>query len=180
MQKRCLFQLSVAVALIAGLLATPALADTSRADLSLGMKTLPLLANKITGETTLAILFDPANPDSKTEAEHISAILEEGFEAPGDVRLISQLVPVDRLDKLSGSKIAVLTGGLDAYYGVIGPAAAKDNVLTMSTDLGCVRAHQCVLGLVSRPHVEIYYSSGAADAAHIVFGPIFLRLVTPV
>lgn len=47
----------------------------------------------------------------------------------------------------------------------------------MSTDLGCVKANKCILGLVSKPSVDIYYSKSAADAAKITFSPAFTMLV---
>ena len=156
---------------------TSSFAATDQADLAVGMKTLPLLANKITGTATLAIIFDPNNAASKEEAAGIKAILDSGFEAPGDLKITGVLVPVSDLDKMMGSKIAILTSGLSAHYGAITKVATNNGVLTMSTDLGCVKANQCVLGIVSKPHVEIYYSKTAADAAKISFGQVFAMLV---
>lgn len=156
--------------------AAPVFATTDQTDLSVGMKTLPLLTTKITGTASLAILFDPANAASKEEANGIKAILDGGFEAPGDLKLTGVLVPVSDLGKIAGSKIAILTDGLHAYYGAISAVAATNSVLTMSTDLGCVQANQCILGIVSRPHVEIYYSKTAAAAAKISFGQVFTML----
>ena len=162
---------------IFALLACPVSAVTDQADLSVGMKTLPLLTSKIEGSATVAIIFDPDNPTSKEEASGIKAILDGGFEAPGDLKLSGVLVPTDELRRMAGSRIAVITGGMIAHYDAIGAAAATDGVLTMSTDLGCVRANKCVLGIVSKPHVEIYYSKIAADAAKISFDQIFTLLI---
>jgi len=158
------------------MIAASAFAATDQADLAVGMKTLPLLTNKITGTASLAIIYDPANPASKEEANGIKAVLDSGFEAP-DLKLTGVLVPVGDLGKMAGSRIAILTGGLSAHYDAINNAAISNSVLTMSTDLDCVRANKCVLGLVSKPHVEIYYSKAAADAAKISFGQVFAMLV---
>ncbi len=141
------------------------------------MKTLPLLTNKITGTTTLAILFDPANAASKQEASGIKAILDGNFVGPDELKLNGMLVPVNDLSKITGSKLAILTDGLSAHYDAISAAAISNGTLTMSTDLGCVQANKCVLGIVSKPHVEIYYSKAAAEAARITFGQVFTMLV---
>jgi len=157
--------------------AAPVLATTDQVDLSVGMKTLPLLTNKIQGSATVAIVFDPSEPASKEEALGIKGILEGEFTAPGDLKLSGLLVPVNELGKMAGSKIAVLTSGLNAHYDAIGSAAATGDVLTMSTDLGCVEANKCVLGIVSKPHVQIYFSQSAADSLHLGFSSAFLMLV---
>jgi hypothetical protein len=165
------------IMLAASAFAGPASAITDKADLSVGMKTLPLLTNKIIGTARLAIIFDPANTASKEEADGIKAILDEGFEAPGDLKLTGVLLPVDDLEKMAGSKIAILTDGLSRHYNAISNVAAKNEVLTMSTDLGCVQTNKCVLGIVSKPHVKIYYSKTAADTANVRFGQVFTMLV---
>lgn len=166
--------------LTSSLFAIPVFAATDRGDISAGMKTLPLLTNKMAGTVKLAIVFDPANPASKQEAYGIKAILDSGFEAPGDLQLIGILVPVNGLGGMAGSRIAVLTNGLNAHYDSISTAAAAYNILTMSTDLGCVQNNKCVLGIVSQPHVEIYYSQAAADAARISFGKVFSILANKI
>ena len=157
--------------------ASPVLALTDQADLAVGMKTLPLLTTKLSGAVSVAIVYDPANAGSKDEAMEIKGILDSGFTALGDIKLSGIMVPVGELTKVSGSKIAILTSGLQYWYKTIGSAAATGGILTMSTDLGCVQANQCVLGIVSKPHVEIYYSKMAADNAKISFGQVFSMLV---
>jgi hypothetical protein len=169
--------LRVMIAGSAIILSMPVFAVTDKADLLVGVKTLPLLNSKIMGTATLAILFDPANPSSQQEALSIKTILEGKFETPGDLKLLGILVPTNDLNKMAGSRIAILTNGLSAHYTAISNAAASSGILTMSTDLGCVRANKCVLGIVSKPHVEIYYSRAAASSAKVSFGQVFTMLV---
>ncbi len=152
-------------------------AATDEADISVGMKTLPLLSDAITGTTFLAIIYDPSNAASVKEADGIKSIIDRKLETPDDLKLVGTLVPVGELQKLSASKIAFLTGELGSYYNAIGTVSARNHVLTMSTDLGCVQANQCVLGITSKPHVQIYFSQGAANAAQITFGQVFMMLV---
>lgn len=101
MVKRTAFALGVA----ASLLSAQTMAATDQADLAVGMKTLPLLTNKITGSATVAVVFDPANAASKSEADAIKAIIEGGLQVSGDVKLSASLVSVGDLGKLSGAKM---------------------------------------------------------------------------
>src|SRR5208337_1593410 len=71
---RRMASLAAAVNLVAclSLAAAPARA-TDQKDLAIGLKTLPLMENKITGAAVAAIVFDPANAASKADADAIKA-----------------------------------------------------------------------------------------------------------
>lgn len=148
---------------------------TDELDLSVGLKTLPLLINKISGATKLAIIFDPKIPDSKAEADQIKAVIDGGLEAPGGVQLSALLVSTENLSKLNNIKIGIVTKG--ACTDAVSAAASANSVLTMTSDLDCVRANRCILGVVSRPSVEIYFSKSAADAAKVEFSLSFIMVV---
>jgi hypothetical protein len=149
-------------------------------DLSVGLKTLPLLDNKITGATVMAIVYDPANAESKAEANTVKSIIDAGLTGPGGIKISSLMVTTAELAKLSEAKLAYVTYGLKGSYDAIGAAASSNGVLTMSTDLECVKANKCILGVVSKPSVEIYYSKTAADAAKMGFAQAFAMLVKQV
>jgi hypothetical protein len=150
---------------------------TDQLDVSVGLKTLPLLTPKITGPATVAIVFDPSNAESKADADAIKAVIDGGLEAPGGVKLVALMVAVGEIGKVSGAKIAILTrgAGKSAFDG-LATAATAAGVLSMSTDLDCVKASKCVLGIQSKPSVDIYFSKAAADAAKLVFSPAFAML----
>jgi len=145
-------------------------------DLKVGLKTLPLLSKKITGATKVAVIFDPSNAASKGEADTIKSIIDGGLKASGGVTLSSVLVPVSSLGKLKGTKIAFITNGIKSSHGAIAAAAAKDSVLTISTDLSCVKSKKCILGVVSKPSIEIYYSKSTATSSNLSFSPAFTML----
>jgi hypothetical protein len=150
-----------------------------KADLMVGMKTLPLLNNKITGNIKIAILFDPGLANSRHEAEAIKSIIDSGLDLPGDLNADGIIIPTNQMEKMAGSKIAIITSNLNAYYNAISNAAILNRVLTISTDLDCVRENKCILGIVSKPRVEIYYSKVAAENAKITFEQAFTMLVKP-
>ncbi len=151
---------------------------TDALDLSVELKTLPLLTNKITGQAVVAIIYNPALSESKTEAESLKATIDAGVEAPGGVKLTAILVSTDNLSKLSEAKIGIVTAG--GCTDAVSAAAATYGVLTMSSDLECVKANRCIIGVVSRPSVEIYLSKSAADAAKIGFSQAFIMIVKQV
>lgn len=149
-------------------------------DLAIGMKTLPLLNNQITGNIKVAILYDPAKASSKQEAENIKSVIDGGLDLPADLNPDGTVIPINQLDKLADIKIAIVTSNLESHYDAISNAASKYGILTMSTDLDCVRMNKCILGIVSKPRVEIYYSKSAAESARISFKQAFAPLLKPV
>jgi hypothetical protein len=151
---------------------------TDQTDLTVGLKTLPLLNNKITGTAVAAVVFDPANAESKADADAIKAVIDGGLEAPGGVKLTSLMVPVSEIAKISGAKIAFVTKA--ACTDATSAAAASGGVLTISTDIDCVKAGKSILGVVSKPSVEIYYSKAAGDAAKVGFSQAFSMLAKQV
>ncbi len=157
-------------------LCSPAQATDQR-DIATGLKTLLLLTDKMAMPATVAVLYDPTLPDSQEDAETIKNDIENGIGVPGELTLKAQLTSVEVFSPASSAKIAFVAQGLAAdSFDRIGRAAAAAGILTMSVDMNCVRANKCVLGIVTRPRVEIDYSPAAAQAAHIVFAPAFIML----
>src|SRR5262249_25135340 len=119
--------------------------------------------------------------DSKADADAIKAAIDGGIEAPGGGKLTATQVGIGETAKLSGAKIAFIARGVPvSAFDAINNAAAANGVLTMTTDLDCVRANKCILGIVSKPSIEIYYSKAASDAAKIGFSQAFAMLVKQV
>ena len=154
---------------------------TDQLDLSVALKTLPLLTNKMTSPAVVAIIYDPASSESKADADRIKFLIDGGLEAPGNIKLATQLTSVSELSGLSRARIAILAQGLPATdYSAIGSAASLAKVLTICTDINCVKANKCVLGVISKPQVEVYYSPVAAEAANISFASAFTMLAKQV
>jgi len=154
---------------------------TDQTDLSIGLKSLPLLTTKIASPATLAIVFDPASPDSKADADGLKSFVDAGLEGPGGVKLVSLMVGIGELAKLSSAKIVVLAKGVNkSAFDAISTAASAAGALSFSADLDCVKSNKCVLGIVSKPSVEIYFSRAAADAAKVGFSPAFAMLAKPI
>ncbi len=162
--------------LVICLLSLPALA-TEQSDIDASLKALPLLINKISGDATMAIVYDPADATSKNDAQAIQSIVQAGVQIPGGGKLSTILVGINELGKLSRAKIAFLTPGITSHYDDINTATSAASILTFSTDIDCVKAAKCIIGVVTKPSVIIYYSKPAAEAAKIEFSQNFSMLV---
>ncbi|HEU5048558.1 MAG TPA: hypothetical protein VFT64_12030 [Rickettsiales bacterium] len=161
----------------ASLLCQPALA-TDQLDISTGLKTWLLVNERPTGVIKVAVLFDESNPLSKADAQTIKDDMDKGIGIPGGVEVTAGLVASNDATQLAGARVAFLTDGMsETAIRTAGKTALKAGVLTISTNLNCVAMEQCIIGIISKPRVEIYYSATAAEAAHISFSPAFIMLV---
>jgi len=159
------------------LLCSPAWA-TDALDISVGLKILPLVNGRSLDSLSIAIVFDPASSESKADGEFIKNGIANAAEILNEPRLAIHLVNINTLDQLSGSKMVFIARSVSsAHFDAISHAAALNGALTLSTDLECVKSHKCVVGIVSQPHVEIYYSPAAAANSHISFSSTFTMLV---
>ncbi len=155
---------------------------TDHLDLSVALKTLPMLTHKITGSAIVAIVYNPNNGESKADAIAIKSIIDDGYVSSGGVKLTAKLASTTDLSRnlsaFSGARIAFLAHGLPVSdYAAVGAAASAAGVLTFCTDINCVKANVCVLGVISRPQVEVYYSPMAAEASNVSFASAFIMLV---
>lgn len=154
---------------------------TEQLDLSVMLKTLPLLTNPPASPVAIAVVFDPANAASRSDAEGVKAVLESGIRAPGDLVLVPQLISVTDLSALSKNRIVIIAQGVpETAFPSIHALTVPASALTISTDLACVKSNKCVLGIVSKPRVQVFYSALAAEESKISFASSFTMLVKQV
>jgi len=154
----------------------PSAADTSAKDIQIAARAVAFMTNAPSGDVMTAIVYDPANAASQSEADAIMAAMAKGVKA-GKAKLLPKLVPIDSLGNISGSKVAFITGGMGSHHAAIFAAASTQAILVISTDMDCVNAGNCVVGVASKPKVEIIISSSARTAADISFKSAFLMMV---
>lgn len=152
---------------------------TSQQDIEVALKTLPLLTDKIKGPATAAIVYDPASPESKTDAAKIKSFFDNGLEAPDGLKISANLVSTTSLSELSKARIVFLAQGLpESDYRIVN--SASDGSLTIGLGRDCAQLGQCVLGVTSEPQVEVYYNAAAAERANVHFAATFIILVKQV
>ena len=153
-------------------------ADTSKKDIQIASKALNFMVPKVTGIAEVAIVFDPKNPASIAEADQIISIIGSGLKV-GKVKLSARKVSSDVLD-FSESKMVILTSGTTAIQGKVKAAADSAGLLTVSTDETCVASANCVMGVKSKPKVQITINLSATSAAGIKFSPAFKMMVNKI
>jgi len=146
------------------------------ADLNLPVATrvISFLQPAPSGMIPAAIVYEPGNAASEAEA---ASIERAGPLVAGKGTLRLKRVAVGALGGLAGVRIAFVTAGLRDQQGQIGAAAARQSILTITSDLACVQAAHCSVAISSSPRVQITVSRAAAKAANIQFGSAFLMLV---
>lgn len=128
----------------------------------------------VSGAAIAAIVYEPGDAASETEARSIERAMGPAM-VIGSLRLKPKRVATNALDGLAGAKLAFVTK--DINYKAIASVAAPRSVLTISSDLACMRAGHCVVGVSSVPKVQIFVSKAASRAARLRFNSSFLMLV---
>ena len=162
----------VLTALIAAVGFSAAHAQTSARDLEVLGRALGFLEGVSGSERLVAIVYDPA---AASEAEALTAALSGGMSA-GRITMNGRLVPLGDTAGLAGAHAALLVGGARADSG-FAQAASSQGVMTVSTDLGCVQAGRCVMGVQSAPAVRILVNRAAAGSASVSFSTAFAMMV---
>ena len=157
-------------AALAGLGLAGAEAQTTERDLEVVGRALSFMEGVSGSDRTVAIVYDAAG---QAEAEALNAAMAGGLSA-GRVTLNGQLVPVGQ--PVSGAHAALFVGGAAGNVGAV-QAATSSGVMTVSTDLSCVQAGNCVMGVQSAPSVRILVNRAAADRASVSFSTAFAMMV---
>lgn len=126
------------------------------------------------GTVLAAIVFEPGSAASEAEADAIEQEIIAGD--IGRNALHVRRVPSSALAGLNGVKIAFVTSGIRGQQ-ELAEVASRYSVLTITSDLACVRASYCVLGVSNTSRAQIVVNRAAAHACRIRFGTAFLMLV---
>ena len=151
-------------------------AETSKKDVQIASRAVSFMTNAPTGAVTAAVVYDPANAASKADADAIVAAIGGGLKA-GKATLTAKLVSTDSLGDLAGAKVVFIAEDTASQHAAIFSASSAQSILVISTDMSCVDAGNCIVGVASKPKVEIVVSKAARAAAGIDFKPAFLMMV---
>ncbi len=170
------------LACCAALLFAPSVSfATDALDISIGLKILLLMKERYSGPIPVAVIYNPAVPSSVSDAESIKKNIDQGTGIPEELKFSAYLVSLNHAEKLAGAKVAFMADNLSSDgISSVCDAAGKQGILTISSNINCVRANQCVVGIISKPRIEIYYSPLAAEASHLTFSSAFIMLVKPI
>lgn len=157
-----------------------ALSDPSNAttlnELQVSVRVFDFMTSPPHGRTALAILYDGQNKASVDDAQAIQGWLNSGVSST-KAELVPSLVDVHQLDDASGFRIALVAGETQAYASLIFDYAVRNHVLTISSDLSCMRSGRCVVGVASSPRVEVIVNRAAAASCQVEFSEAFRMMV---
>lgn len=156
-------------------IAAPAAAETTTRDIEVIGRALGFMEGVSGSDRVVAIVFDAA---SEGEAQALAAAMDGGLSA-GRVTLTGRLVPVADVNSVSGAHAAVLLGGA-ANDASVASAVNSVGAMSVATDMGCVEAGNCVMGVQSAPSVRIVVNRANADSASISFAAAFAMMIEEV
>jgi hypothetical protein len=158
-----------AVALATALMCVAqAQAATTTRDIQVMARAVGFVTGLPRGAIDVAIVDGPG-----TDA--VLAQMAEGVSASG-ITLRARRVSLAQLAG-SGVRVVIVPEGQGASHAAIAQAAQRLGAVTISTDMSCVRAGRCVVGVAAQPRVEIVVSRTAASAANISFGQAFRVMI---
>lgn len=147
-------------------------ADTKK-DLELLSKTLGFITGGPSGDVNVAVVYDPANPESVAHADEVAAILGGGVSS-GKVKLSGSKVAVG---SQGGEPVYFITKGMGGHYAALLAAATSNGGITVSNDEACLGGG-CVVVVKSEPSVDILVSSAAAGQTGTEFASAFSMMIT--
>jgi D-ribose pyranose/furanose isomerase RbsD len=98
--------------------------------------------------TDIGLVYDPALPASKHEAESLAQSLGNGYRPT--------LVDVNALTQNAQIKLIILTNGLSAHFNSIASQTRQQHIFTLSIDTKCAEHNCCVLSIDTSSGIEIF------------------------
>lgn len=145
-------------------------------DVQVAARALSFISNPLSGRVSVGILYAAENTRSVRQAESLQGLLQGGYRV-GAVELTPVLV---ELDDAGRAKVDLFF--LTEHVPTGRVPALKDGsglpALCLTTDLEQVRNGACTIGVRSRPKVEVFVSTAAAEASDITFSTVFRVMIT--
>lgn len=161
----------------AGVAATTSVhAVVTATDLQVAARALSFMEQPPSGTVRVGIVHSPTDPRSMQDAQTLRTLIGPGLRV-GSMDLRAVMVP---LDEIETAKIDLLFltehgGGLDARSAA---AIAGKRLPCVTTHLDAVRNGTCLMGVQSRPKVEILVNRAVAEANGVEFATVFRVMIT--
>lgn len=150
---------------------------TSLKDVQVGIRTVEFLRAPPQGQTDVAIIYDHRRKESEDDARAILVWLLESARI-GRAEIVPVLIDIAELGRERRFRVAMVASGMasETFSRVLDYAVANGTV-TISSDLSCVHAGQCAVGISSSPRVEVTLNRRVATACGVDFLEAFRMLV---
>lgn len=163
---------------ICALAAPCAAAEFTDTDLQVAARALSFMEQPLSGRIEVGIVYSPDSPRSRDEAERLKDRLGQQYRA-GNLELIPVLVPIQRAEE-ADVDLFMLTGHVAGGGEALARAAQAGGIPCVTTDVEQVRSGACVMGIQSRPRVEIMVNRKAANESGLRFATAFRVMVTEI
>jgi ABC-type uncharacterized transport system substrate-binding protein len=152
-------------------------AEVTRTDLQAAARALSFMERPLTGTVRVGILYAPDSPRSVQQAQDLERLLAAGMQV-GRIELRPALVKIGE----------AATANVDMYFltEFVDPAAAhlartaSANRPCVTTDIDHVESGSCLMGVRSRPRMEIVVNREAAKSSGITFATVFRVMITEI
>jgi len=146
-------------------------------DIKIGVHVIDFVSNPSAGKNSIGVIFDSRIKESADDAQAIFDSLTSTLpHAPNAAKPV--MVDIRDLDESQGMRAAIVADHMKPFYDKLSSYGRKTGTLIISTDLDCVRAAKCTVGIASSPRVEIIVSTQQAQASGIQFSEAFRMMVT--
>jgi len=150
---------------------------TTLNELKVGVRVIDFMVNPPRGKVPLALIYDPQIKASSDDAQSLLNWLVNGATV-SKVEFVPILVDVHQLADSPIFRIGFVAAGMESHFGQIFDYARRNQTLTISAELPCVRAGKCTVGVASTPRVEVVISQLSASTCGIDFTEAFRMMVT--
>jgi hypothetical protein len=151
-------------------------ADVSATDLQVAARALSFMEKPLTGAVRVGIVYAPASPRSSRQAEQLRAMIGGGLKA-GSVQLSPVMVKADEA-AIANVDLFFLTEYVGPQDAPLSAISAARQIPCVTTDIAQVQSGTCVMGVRSRPKVEILVNRAAAAASGMNFATVFRVMIT--
>ncbi|HLF13132.1 MAG TPA: hypothetical protein VJA26_18175 [Gammaproteobacteria bacterium] len=166
------------VILCCAAMALPARAEVTATDLQIAGRALSFMENPLTGVVRVGILYAPSSPRSQRQAEELESLLGGGLKA-GNVELRPEMVKMSDAGD-SNVDLFFLTEYVNADEARAADLGAARQRACITTDIAQVESGACLMGVRSRPKVEIVINQAAAKDSGVVFATVFRVMITEI
>ena len=154
----------------------PVQAKVTEKDLQVVFRALGFMKSSPGGTLKAAIVHDPGNSASQSEAKQLKSLLKGGYSAKG-ITLEPVMVKAGNAGDIANTDLAFVTTGISGHYDRIKDIGRSNGIFIVSTDKSCVQAGACTMFVQSTPSVQITVNGETADKAGIAFSSAFGMMV---
>lgn len=156
--------------------ATAVRADVSATDLQVAARALSFMEEPLDGTVRVGILHSPSDARSMQDAQALRSLIGSGMRV-GSMDLRAVMVPTNQIQTADVDLLFITnhSGALEAH---LARAIAAKGVPCVTTDLDEVRNGTCLMGVQSRPKVQILVNRAVAEASGIKFATVFRVMIT--